>query len=174
MWCLVFQKYPVHRLVAKLSMHRHAEFWNIGQVVVCPVFQAWSFNASSHNSERHLDAVLKHRATPKTNQMANRSKTFTVPPLCEIWGTSSTKRREFHLEGFWNKRHSTPRRLFQNVHLSAAPPIYIPTVHLSTKRRELRHRDFWNIRHATQQSLFQNVHLSAVSSIYLQTVHSPR
>ena len=92
MRCRVFQKYPVHRLVTKLPAHRHAAFWNARHAVICRAFQKWLLNASSRDSGRYVDAVLKHTATPKIHQMASRFKTFIIPSLREIWGTSSTKR----------------------------------------------------------------------------------
>ena len=62
------------------------------------------------------------------------------------------------------------RRLFKNVHLSAASPIYTHIDHFSTKRRELRHEEFWNIQHAARRHLIQKVHLRAASPIYIHIV----
>ena len=117
MRCRVFQKYSAHRLATTLSTHRHAAFWNTRHAVVCPMFQKWSFGASSRDSGRYVDADLKQTAIPQINQMAISFKTFAMPSLREIWVTSSTKRRELRHEDFWNTWHTAPRRRFQNVHV---------------------------------------------------------
>ena len=113
MRCRVFQKYSAHRLVTTLSTHRHAAFWNTRHAVVFPMFQKWSFGASSRDSGRYVDADLKQTAIAQINKMAISFKTFTMPSLREIWVTSSTKRPELRHEDFWNRRHTAPRRLFQ-------------------------------------------------------------
>ena len=148
MRCGVFQKYSAHRLVTTLSTHRDAAFWNTRHAVVFPMFQKWSFGASSRDSGRYVDANLKQTAIPQINQMAISFKTFTMPSLREIWVTSSTKRRELRHEDI----------------LSAASPVSIHTTHFSTKRRELRHKDFWNRRHAVPRRLFQNVNLECCAA----------
>ena len=117
MRCRVFQKYSAHRLVTTLSTHRHAAFWNTRHAVVFPMFQKWSFGASSRDSGRYVDADLKQTAIPQINQMAISFKTFTMPSLRGIWVTSSTKRRELRHEDFWNTWHTAPRCPFQNVHV---------------------------------------------------------
>ena len=117
MRCRVFQKYLAHGLVTTLSTHRHAAFWNTRHAVVFPMFQKWSFGASSRDSGRYVDAYLKQTAIPQINQMAISFKTFKMPSLREMWVTSSTKRQELRHEDFWNTWHTAPRRPFQNVHV---------------------------------------------------------
>ena len=131
MRCRVFQKYSAHRLVTTLSTHRHAAFWNTRHAVVFPMFQKWSFGASSRDSGRYVDADLKQTAIAQINKMAISFKTFTMPSLREIWVTSSTKRPELRHEDFWNRRHTAPRRLFQ--------PPYPHEATGASSRRLLKH-----------------------------------